>query len=145
GRAGRRKQQGEVIIQSAQPNHRILRYVRDADYESMAKSLLAERRVFFYPPYSRIIRITLRHSDQNRLYNSANALSALLRPIFGSRLQGPTPPPVDRIASEWIIIFILKIEIGASSKSAKKQLTTAIESWQREHRNIKLTIDVDAQ
>ncbi len=145
GRAGRRKQQGEVIIQSAQPNHRVLRYVRDADYNSMARSLLAERRLFFYPPYSRIIQITLRHSDQSRLYSGANALCAQLRHIFGRRVQGPTPPPVDRIASEWIVIFTIKIEIGASSKGAKEQLAKALDSWLLEHKNIKFTVDVDTQ
>ncbi|MFI3320778.1 MAG: primosomal protein N' [Rikenellaceae bacterium] len=148
GRAGRRQQQGEVVVQSSQPQHRLLQFVEHDDFEAMARTLLEERELFRYPPYARLISVTMRHANQNTLNIGANALGARLRAIFGARLQGPTPPPVDRVAREWIVGFMLKIEVGASSAKARKFLTEAIAEWRKEassHRNINLQCNVDPQ
>ncbi len=147
GRSGRRGEMGEVIIQTSQPTHRLLRFVADDDYDSMAATLLEERRMFAYPPYSRLTAITLRHKDQNRLNSAANTLAERLRPIFGRRLQGPTPPPIDRVREEWIVGFMLKIESGASSMRARELLREAVDQWREEstNRSITLCIDVDPQ
>ncbi len=146
GRSGRRATQGEVIVQTSQPTHRLLKFVEADDYESMAATLLEERRLFFYPPYSRLTSITMRHKDLNYLNIGANALSSRLRSIFGRRLQGPTPPPIDRVREEWIVGFMLKIESGASSMRARKLMCKEIEEWQcAEGKNIKVDINVDPQ
>ncbi|MFI3301698.1 MAG: primosomal protein N' [Rikenellaceae bacterium] len=147
GRSGRRSDTGEVVVQTSQPNHRILKFIAEDDYEGMAATLLLERRMFFYPPYSRLTAITLRHRDPNKLNIAANALGESLRSIFGRRLQGPTPPPVDRVREEWIVGFVLKIESGASSMRARELLRQAIGEWSaREgHKSIIVDINVDPQ
>ncbi|MFI3281985.1 MAG: primosomal protein N' [Rikenellaceae bacterium] len=146
GRAGRRGDTGEVVVQTSQPKHRLLKFVEANDYDSMAATLLEERRMFFYPPYSRLTSITLRDRDPSRLNGGANALGVRLREIFGRRLQGPTPPPVDRVREEWIVGFMLKIESGASSMRARTMLRKAIERWSKEEgKNIKVEINVDPQ
>ncbi len=146
GRSGRRATQGEVIVQTSQPTHRLLKFVEEDNYESMAATLLEERRLFSYPPYSRITSITLRHRDPNYLNVGANALSHRLRGVFGRRLQGPTPPPIDRIREEWIVGFMLKIESGASSMRARDLLCKHIEEWRvAEGKNIRVDINVDPQ
>ncbi len=147
GRSGRRSDTGEVVIQTSQPTHRILRFVADNNYEGMATTLLEERATFLYPPYSRITQITLRHRDPNRLNQGANALARQLREIFGRRLQGPSAPPVDRIREEWIVTLLLKIEVGASSLRARTLLRDAISKWSLEsnHKTILIDINVDPQ
>ncbi len=147
GRAGRRADTGEVVVQSSEPEHRILKFVAEDNYEAMASTLLGERRLFLYPPYSRITSLRLRHRDVNRLNSAANSLTESLRKIFGGRLQGPTPPPVDRVREEWIVGFTLKIESGASSLKARALLVEAIKAWREmdSNRGIIVDIDVDPQ
>ncbi len=148
GRAGRRAGvEAEVVIQTSQPNHRMMRFVEQGDYEEMARTLLSEREEFFYPPYSRITMLTLRHRDYNLLYQSAYALSATLRSRFGRRVRGPVPPPVDRMRGEWLVSFMLKIESGASSQRARTVLRECFAAW-RENKAFKeiiLLCNVDPQ
>ncbi|MFR9602337.1 MAG: primosomal protein N' [Rikenellaceae bacterium] len=148
GRSGRRSDRGEVVVQTSHPTHRILKFVESGDYDAMAATLLEERELFLYPPYSRLTSITLRHRDLNRLNVAANSLAVRLREIFGRRLQGPTPPPVDRVREEWIVGFMLKIESGASTMRARELLRSAIAKWREEeapNRSIMVDIDVDPQ
>ncbi len=126
GRAGRRATPGEVIIQSSQPEHRVLKYVAQGDYPAMMGALLDEREIFSYPPYGKITTITMRHKDRDVLYGGANALAASLRAVFGRRLQGPVTPAVDKIRDEYIVVMNLKIEAGASAKRAREILAEQI-------------------
>ncbi len=126
GRAGRRTSGGEVVIQTSQPKHRVLSWVKSKDYDSFARALLAEREYFSYPPYARITSITMRHKNRDVLNGAANRLSSLLREVFGRRVQGPVPPPVDRVRDEYIVMMNLKIEAGASSAKARKILVEKI-------------------
>ncbi len=148
GRAGRREgSDAEVVIQCAQPEHRIIKFVKENDYENMARTLLAEREAFFYPPYSRLIMITLKHSDKPRLTAGANALGILLRQRFGARIKGPVAPPVDRIGQIWIMTFMVKIESGASSKRAREILRETHTTWLQnsEFNSINIIFNVDPQ
>ncbi len=147
GRAGRRAEAGEVVIQTAQSDHRILSLAITKDYERFAATLLEERNLFSYPPYSRIIAITIYHKDRDRLYSAANYLTSLLRPIFGRRLQGPLTPVVDKIRDEHIVEFSLKIESSASSKRAKILLAEQIEILKKSapFKSINVVCDVDPQ
>ncbi len=148
GRAGRRVgAEAEVVIQTSQPTHRILQYVIDNDFETMALTLLSEREAFFYPPYSRLIEISLRHRDVNRLHTAANKLSQLLRARFGKRVRGPVAPPIDKMHGVWIVNFIVKIESGASSLKARRILREVVSEWQSEKgvKSIHITFNADPQ
>ncbi len=147
GRAGRRGAGGEVVIQTSQPDHRILRFVTENDYQSMARTLLSEREAFGYPPYARITTITMRYKDLSTLNAAANALSAMLRQSFARRLQGPVTPPIDRIRDEHIVTMMLKIESGASSKKAREILLEKIEELrkQQQFKYITIICNVDPQ
>ncbi len=149
GRAGRRDSvnPSQVVVQSSQPDHRVLQYVKEQDYEGFARILLEERESYAYPPYSRIIEVTLRHKDANRLHSAANILAEALRGAFGRRLRGPVAPLVDKVQGEWIVQFLLKIERGASSKLFKERLRQEIEQWRKikGHDSILLICNVDPQ
>ncbi len=147
GRAGRRSEQGEVVIQSSQIDHRVLQHVASGDYPSMARELLGEREVFSYPPYGRITVVTMRHRNRDVLYGGANYLASTLRSIFGRRLQGPVTPAVDKIRDEYLVVMNLKIEAGASSARARELLCAQIDALHavKEYKYIEVVCDVDPQ
>ena len=147
GRAGRRQTSGEVVIQTSQPEHSVIRQVMNGDYEGMARSQLAERRSFFYPPYCRMVAITLRHRDKAVLWRAASRLGELCRPVFGRRLLGPEAPPVDRIREEFLVCYTLKIEREKSFAEARKLLAGLVERLLAEPEGKHLTIvcNVDPQ
>ena len=146
GRGGRGAARGEVVIQTAEPDHPVLQQVLRGDYDSMAREQSAERQAFFYPPYSRLVGITMRYSDATTLHRAAAELAERLRQRFSRRVLGPTIPPVDRIRGEHIIEIMLKIESGASFARARKILHTELEEVTRkpEYRKIVTICNVDA-
>ncbi len=145
GRAGRRAEGGEVVIQTAEPTHPLLQQVVRGDYAAMAAEQLADRQTFFYPPYARLIALTLRHRDAQLLRRAAAQLADRLRARFGRRLLGPMAPPVDRIRGEYLVNLLLKIESGASAQRARTLLSEEIRlfSGQAEFRSVTLVVDVD--
>ena len=147
GRAGRRDAAGEVVIQTTEPEHPVIRQVAAGDYEAMARTQLAERRTFAYPPYARLIRLTLRQRDRDLLYRASAALAVALRGRFGRRAMGPVAPPVDRIREEYITEFLLKIESGASASRAREVLREVLRQTlgAKEFQTVTLSCDVDPQ
>ena len=146
GRAGRRDGSGQVVIQTAEPDHPMIAMAAHGDYEAMARHELAERETFLYPPYSHIIRLTLRHRERPVLYRRTEQLAEVLRKKFGRRLLGPVTPPVDRIRNEYIAQMMLKIENGASLSRARTILREALASpVGKELRNVTIVCDVDPQ
>lgn len=146
GRAGRRGVQGEVVIQCTDTTHPLMGYICRHDYEGMARELLAERELFNYPPYARIVRFTMRHTDRELLHRSALELASMLRERFGRRLLGPATPAVERIREEWLCELLLKIERGAPMSRARAIIRQVCDRFkQGDGRKITLVIDVDAQ
>jgi len=147
GRAGRRDAAGEVVIQTSEPEHPVIRQVAAGDYEAMARTQLAERRAFSYPPYARLIRLTLRQRDRELLYRASAELARALRARFGRRAMGPVAPPVDRIREEYLTQFLLKIESGASAARARAVLREVLRATlgRKEFNTVTLACDVDPQ
>lgn len=147
GRAGRRAVPGEVIIQTSDPASPVIRQVAASDYEAMARQQLAERHTFFYPPYARLVALTLRHRDPELLHRGARALAEALRSRFGRRVLGPMTPPVDRIRGEYLAGVLLKVESGASFTRAREVLREVLDAFAagEEFRRINLQCDVDPQ
>ena len=147
GRAGRRDDGGEVVIQTGEPGNPVLRQVVEGDYEGMARQQLAERHAFFYPPYARLTSLTLRHRDPTTLRHGITALAARLRERFGRRVLGPMTPPVDRIRGEYLAGLLLKIESGASSARARELLVSELKRFSENPawKAITVVVDVDPQ
>ena len=147
GGAGRGDDGGEVVIQTSEPGHPVIRQVAAGDFEGMARAQLAERKAFFYPPYARLTSLTLRHRDPSVLRNGVMDLAARLRTRFGRRLLGPMTPPVDRIREEYITEFLLKIESGASASRAREVLREVLRQTlgAKEFQTVTLSCDVDPQ
>lgn len=147
GRAGRREKQGTVVIQTAQPEHPVVRQARDSDYDAMIRSQLAERRAFFYPPFCRLIAVLLRHRDHALLWKAAAAFGTEARTRFGRRLLGPEPPAVDRIRGQFRLQFLLKIEKQLPVAAVKKELSGLFDRLHAvpEFRPVDIVVDVDPQ
>lgn len=147
GRAGRRTVQGEVVIQTSDPRNPVIRQVAQGDYAAMAHAQLAEREAFFYPPYARLIALTLRHRDSVLLRRAAQELAVRLRAVFGRRVLGPMAPPVDRVRGEWLVGLLLKIESGASFARARTLLAEQLAGFTKlsDYKTVTVVVDVDPQ
>lgn len=145
GRAGRREKEGTVVIQTSQPDNPAIKWVAENDYKTMAAVTLAERMSFLYPPYSRMIEITLRHRDHATVWACACEIAAMARTVFGRRLLGPEAPPVDRIRGLHLVHFILKIEKSKPAGKARELLQEMIDTVgaRSEFRGVDIITDVD--
>ena len=143
GRAGRRDKRGEVIVQSAEPQHGV--YSMVGDYERMATKLLAERKQFGYPPFVRIVKILMRSGDSKQLAEASIELGELLRNRFGRRVLGPVTPLIDRVRGEYRVELMLKVEVESSFSRARAVLREEIAHLRenKNYRNIVIICDVD--
>jgi len=146
GRAGRSKKQGNVAIQTYNPYHQILQQVSTTNYGEMYKEQLQERWQYKYPPYYRLIKITLKHKDYNRVDTGVNWLTKALQNSFGEYVLGPTAPAVSRIRNQYIKNIVIKIPPKQSLISTKKQLQKIKNTFEAvsDFRPIRFITDVDA-
>jgi primosomal protein N' (replication factor Y) len=122
GRAGRKNKQGLVLLQTAQPEHPVIGYIVNNDYESFYNMQIAERQLFRYPPFYRLISIVLKGRDEQALESAAKQFAVALSATFGDRILGPTKPPVSRIQSLYIRHILLKIENNASVQKVREAI-----------------------
>lgn len=119
GRAGRRGDDGVVAIQTYTPSHPLFGFLVSHDYVGFYNHEIEERRLYNYPPFTRIINIYLKHREQGRLHVLAGAYGRRLRELFGNRVFGPEEPHVARIKQMHIMCIMIKIETEASMKKVK--------------------------
>ena len=145
GRAGRKTKRGKVIIQTGQPDQWIIQQVIKNDYQTMFKQELLERKNFNYPPFTKIIQLTLKHRDQNHLEGSAALLAHGLKEVFGSRVIGPEYPLVKRVQNFYIKTIRLKMEREYSQKQIKEKIKRIIDQYYADpmNKSVKISIDVD--
>jgi primosomal protein N' (replication factor Y) len=120
GRAGRKKEQGKVIIQTSQPEHPVIKYVIENDYISLFNWQVQERQKYNYPPFSRMIEFSIKHKQEDIAQSAAFNFSTLLKKQFGSRLIGPEKPLVSKIQTLYIRHMILKIERNISLNKVRE-------------------------
>jgi primosomal protein N' (replication factor Y) len=110
-----------------------------------SSDLVEERKLFAYPPYNRLIGITLKHKNQRKLDETAIALAGLMRKSFGTRVLGPEYPAIARIRNYYHKNVLLKIEQKGSIAEAKNILVTIIERMQNhpDHKAVRFILDVD--
>lgn len=146
GRAGRAHKQGQVIIQTSNPDHDVIKFVQAHDYEGFYQHELEDRRQFGYPPFTKVINIYLKHRDDATVGELAVRYSGLLRQVFGTRVLGPMAPFVARVQNLFIRQITLKMETGASMSKVKKILRDLYEQMiaaDARMKAVKLYYDVD--
>ena len=145
GRAGRTKKRGKVIIQSYNPNHRILQQVTTNDYLGMFQEQIYEREQYKYPPINRIIKITFKHKDYNKLNDASEWFAKSLRNSFGGNVLGPEYPPVARIRNQYIKNVIIKIGENYSLVKTKNSIKRIEKSFNAisYYRGVRVIYNVD--
>lgn len=145
GRSGRKSKRGSVVIQTAQPEHWIIQKVIEHNYVDFYTHEIIERRNFFYPPFFKIIHLTLKHKDENLVNEGANVLAKSLKDVFKERVLGPEFPIVKRIQNQYLKQIQLKIEREANLVNVKLKLEELIDLFYAvpAYKSIRIVIDVD--
>ena len=145
GRSGRSKEQGRVVIQTYNPKHDLINKIVKNDYLGMFNEQLNQRLTFNYPPYTRLIKITLKNKDLNKLIKSSNWLSEALRNRFKSQLLGPESPLIARINNKHIKNILIKIPANDNLRKSKLFINKTLKNFESISffRNIDILIDVD--
>ncbi len=145
GRAGRNKKRGKVIVQAHQPEHWVILKVIDNDYVGMYETEIKERKEFNYPPFFRLIKVTVRHVDKGLTESAANELAAWMKFAFGEMVIGPEYPSVERIRNQYNLNIMLKFSRELSQQKIKTRLMELVEDLhaQSKYRPVRVVIDVD--
>jgi len=145
GRAGRKKKRGKVIIQSYNPYHSAIRDVIEHNYQSMYSSQILERRNFKYPPFYRLINLSLKHKDPRLLNEASREFAIMLREILGKRVLGPEYPLISRIKNLYIKNVLIKLEKDEKLKDQKENILRTIDRFKGEssYKSVRVIIDVD--
>ena len=145
GRAGRRRTQGSVVIQTSDPANKIIRLVLRHDFKGMYRMQAQEREAFGYPPFCRMIKINLKHKDRTALNFFADIFGNELRKYFGNRILGPEFPVISRIQMWYIKTIIIKIEKERPLASAKEMIAGSIGRLEKEKgaSGLRIAVDVD--
>lgn len=146
GRAGRKEVPGKVVVQTYQPEHAALKYVVANDFNAMYSSQIMERQQFFYPPVSRLVKITLKHVDEQVVGQAAAALVVPLRQAFPGFVLGPSAPLVARIQNFFIQEIWIKLRKDNTLKSKKQQIQQIIDVFHQEkaYKSVRVIVNVDA-
>ena len=145
GRSGRSEKQGKVIIQTFTPLHNTIQQVTRNDYESMFKEQLLEREIYKYPPYYKLIKLTLKHRDYEKLKEGSMWLYQVMQQSLPMPVLGPEEPAISRIRNEYIRTIMVKIPAATSIVTTKSTLQKILNSFEAvaAYRSIRVIINVD--
>lgn len=145
GRAGRRGTRGLVVLQTRSPGLPLIGQVVRGDYAAFYRDQTAERRLFCYPPFCRLIYVSLRHRDERTAEAAAAWLAAALRPHFPDALLGPDRPPVGRARSLFIRRLVVKVGPALPLAGVRRTLLSARAALLALHayRSVGISFDVD--
>jgi primosomal protein N' (replication factor Y) (superfamily II helicase) len=145
GRAGRSEKQGKVVIQTYNPNHNTIQQVTNHNYIGMYKEQLYDRMIYKYPPYFRIIKLTLKHREFDKLKEGSMWLYQVLSQNLGIPVLGPEEPAISRIRNEYIRTILIKIPQNMPLAATKKTIQKMLNSFEAvaQYRAIKVIANVD--
>ena len=146
GRAGRKHEQGKVLIQAMNTKHPVLALVQQHDYEKFYHFEIEKRKEFFYPPFSRMVMITLKHKDKDIVEGAANKLAGLLSQDLKDFITGPAAPVVGRLRNLYLMELMIKLpkEAGMSG-NYRKVIRNHINLLlaEKQYKNVAVVTDVD--
>ena len=146
GRSGRKNQRGRVVIQTRNPDHWVLRMVSEHNTLEFLKNELIERKNFNYPPFTKLIVLTLKHANEALLSRAANDFALHLRHALKERVLGPEFPIIKRIQNLYLMEIKIKYEKSLSDKKIKEHLLALLTQFYESvpYKTVKVSIDVDA-
>jgi len=146
GRAGRKEVPGKVVIQTFQPNHPALKYVESNDFAAMYASQIAERQQFRLPPITRMVKVTLKHPDEQMVMLAAMQLQTMLRTAFEGNVMGPAAPLVSRVQNFYLQDFWIKFNRDTTLAARKRQLSEILHQFKQlaQFKKVRCVVNVDA-
>ncbi|HCP41111.1 MAG TPA: primosomal protein N' [Cryomorphaceae bacterium] len=145
GRTGRRTAKGKVVIQSMKPRHAIIQLAMNHDYDGMLQKELMIRNEYSYPPYVRLITITMKHRDQKLLQRAAGEFARSLQSMIGDRFLGPEFAPIARLKNLYQMQIIVKVDKGSVGAKVRKRIKKAHNEilLSSDFHKVKVVFDVD--
>ncbi len=146
GRAGRRETQGLVLIQTHNPTHPVFQFVLAHDVAAFLENQLHDRQNNFYPPFSRLIQITIKHFDKKVCYQAGQWLAKRMVTISNTKTLGPAEPAVSKIRNEFLQNILVKIPRNYGQLSVIKSALLNLEDQllhEPDLRKTKIIFDVD--
>ena len=145
GRAGRKNKRGKVLIQTYNPEHWLLDLVVKGDYKSFYEREVRERYQFVYPPFVRLMRITLKHKDDAVAQRAAQEVQRIISPVLKDRVLGPERPYIPRINNFFLQQFLVRLDKRKESEAIKATVLHMIRMRlsESDFKQVRLSVDVD--
>ena len=145
GRAGRKHKRGRVLVQTYNPDHWLLDMVIGGDYDGFYQKEINERYQFAYPPYVRMMRITLKHKEDAVVENASQIAAKVMRPLLNDLMLGPEKPYIPRINNYFLRQFMLKLERKPESAELKQLIVSRLKEalFRDEYKSVRISVDVD--
>ena len=146
GRAGRKNDQGKVIVQLSQTNHPVVGFVKEHDYVAFYDFEINNRKSFTYPPFSRLMSILFKHKENHIAEEAANHFLKSLDASIQKTVMGPAQPIINRIRNKYIWELCVKITKQPQQlQIAKKQLLHFIQliAVHPRYKSVQIIIDID--
>lgn len=147
GRAGRREKQGKVIIQTSSPDHPVLNFILNNNYDEFYKTQISDRHQHDYPPFTRLIEIVIKHTDKKVCRDAAQQLAGLLKNQLDKiKIMGPGEPMISKIRNQFLMSILIKMVRGKSDlNQIKLIIQNSINTLSKEKafRNVRMVVDVD--
>jgi primosomal protein N' (replication factor Y) len=146
GRAGRKGEQGKVMIQATKINHPVLLFVQQHDFKRFYDFEIDNRQRFFYPPFSRVIKIILKHKLKEVVNEAADTLGDALKKDMNDFVVGPAAPVVNRIRSLYLMELLIKLPKDAYMLQQYKKVIANnfnLLHAEKKFRSVVLIADVD--
>ena len=142
GRCGRRERKGLTVIQTSQPEHPVYRFLTSQEQSGNPLDLLQERRDFGFPPFTRIIEVAVKDSNEKRILAMSSALADKLRQVFDT--TGPYSPAVDKISDQHIRLIRISLKKDKTLSLHKSRLRQDIRNFEKDRKyDGHITINVD--
>jgi len=145
GRSGRSEKEGKEIIQTNNTQQPNIQQVCQNDYLGMYAEQIKERQVFQYPPFYKLIKITLKHRDYDKLKQGSMWLYQMAKQNLPLPVLGPEEPVISRIRNEYLRVILIKIPEKTSLAATKKTVQKILDSFERvgQYKAIKVALNVD--
>ena len=145
GRAGRKERQGKVLLQTYQPKHPIIQHVINNDYKGMFEAQLTERIEYKYPPYVRLIKLTIKDKSLDKVNIACDWLDKMMRRSYKGDILGPVYPEISRVRNKYQKQFIIKLKNIDSINQFRSILNKTLISFDSisKYRSVRVVVDVD--
>jgi primosomal protein N' (replication factor Y) len=145
GRAGRRNNQGLVMIQTSRPENPVIQHVVKHEYNDFFEEEIQEREKFNYPPFARLIKMSLMHKDYELTEKAGDMMAMLIREKVGDMLLGPEEPYVSKIRGRFIRQMMIKITPDQNLKAVKHFVGDMVFQFKgiKEYKQVRVVVDVD--